>query len=46
VSPVDDQLLGAAIMWVFGSIFFLVPAMLLTLRLAGMGGGSIELARR
>jgi cytochrome c oxidase assembly factor CtaG len=37
VSPVDDQLLGAAIMWVFGSIVFLVPAMLLTLRLAGMG---------
>jgi len=36
-SPVDDQLLGAAIMWVFGSIIFLVPAMLLTLQLAGMG---------
>jgi len=36
VSPVDDQVLGAAIMWVFGSVIFLVPAMLLTLRLAGM----------
>jgi cytochrome c oxidase assembly factor CtaG len=37
VSPVEDQLLGAAIMWVLGSVIFLVPAMLLTLRLAGMG---------
>jgi len=36
VSPVDDQVLGAAIMWVFGSVIFLVPAILLTLRLAGM----------
>jgi cytochrome c oxidase assembly factor CtaG len=36
VSPVDDQVLGAAIMWVFGSVIFLLPAMLLTLRLAGM----------
>ena len=37
VSPVDDQVLGAAIMWVLGSVIFLVPAMLLTLNLAGMG---------
>ena len=36
VSPVDDQVLGAAIMWVLGSIIFLVPAMLITLELAGM----------
>lgn len=36
VSPVDDQVLGAAIMWVFGSVIFLAPAMLITLRLAGM----------
>lgn len=36
VSPLDDQVLGAAIMWVFGSIIFLLPAMLVTLRLAGM----------
>jgi cytochrome c oxidase assembly factor CtaG len=36
VSPVDDQVLGAAIMWVLGSTIFLVPAMLLTLHLAGM----------
>jgi cytochrome c oxidase assembly factor CtaG len=36
VSPSDDQILGAVIMWVFGSIIFLVPAMLITLQLAGM----------
>jgi cytochrome c oxidase assembly factor CtaG len=36
VSPADDQVLGAVIMWVFGSILFLVPAMLITLQLAGM----------
>jgi putative membrane protein len=35
VSPVDDQVLGAVIMWVFGSIIFLLPAMLITLHLAG-----------
>jgi len=37
VSPLDDQVLGAVVMWVFGSIIFLVPALVLTLRLAGMG---------
>jgi cytochrome c oxidase assembly factor CtaG len=36
VSPPDDQVLGAVIMWVFGSIIFPVPAMLITLQLAGM----------
>lgn len=36
VSPTDDQVLGAVIMWVFGSIVFLIPAMLITLQLAGM----------
>jgi cytochrome c oxidase assembly factor CtaG len=46
VSPVDDQLLGAVIMWVLGSIVFLVPAMLLTLRLAGMGSSKAVSARR
>ncbi len=30
---VDDQVLGASIMWVIGSLAFLVPAMLITLRL-------------
>jgi putative membrane protein len=40
VSPVDDQVLGAVIMWVLGSLVFLVPAMLLTLRLAGFNPAS------
>jgi putative membrane protein len=35
VAPADDQVLGAVIMWVFGSIIFLLPAMLITLQLAG-----------
>jgi cytochrome c oxidase assembly factor CtaG len=34
VVPMDDQVLGAVIMWVIGSIVFLVPAMVITLRLA------------
>jgi cytochrome c oxidase assembly factor CtaG len=33
VSLVDDQVLGAVIMWIFGSIVFLIPAMLMTMRL-------------
>ena len=33
VSPLDDQVLGAVVMWVFGSIAFLVPAMLVTVQL-------------
>ena len=37
VSPLDDQVLGAVIMWVIGSLVFLVPAMLITIELAGMG---------
>jgi putative membrane protein len=36
VSPVDDQMLGAVIMWVFGSIIFLLPAFAITMRLAGI----------
>ncbi|MHB8301280.1 MAG: cytochrome c oxidase assembly protein [Acidobacteriaceae bacterium] len=31
--PLSDQVLGAVIMWVLGSLVFLVPAMLLTVRL-------------
>jgi cytochrome c oxidase assembly factor CtaG len=38
VSPLDDQVLGAVIMWVIGSLVFLVPAMLIALELAGPGG--------
>ncbi|HEX9199425.1 MAG TPA: cytochrome c oxidase assembly protein [Acidobacteriaceae bacterium] len=33
VDPVRDQVLGAVTMWVLGSLAFLVPAMLITLRL-------------
>ncbi len=33
VSPVQDQVLGAAIMWVLGSLAFLAPVMIITLRL-------------
>ncbi|MCU1225861.1 MAG: Cytochrome c oxidase caa3-type, assembly factor CtaG-related protein [Edaphobacter sp.] len=33
VLPLEDQVLGAAIMWVIGSVAFLVPAMLVTVRL-------------
>jgi cytochrome c oxidase assembly factor CtaG len=33
VSPVDDQVLGAVIMWVLGSMVFLIPAMLMTMRM-------------
>lgn len=33
MSPLADQVLGAVIMWVMGSLFFLVPAMYITLKL-------------
>lgn len=33
ISPLSDQILGAVIMWVLGSIVFLVPAILITVRL-------------
>ena len=33
LSPLEDQVLGAAIMWVIGSLAFLLPAMLITVRL-------------
>jgi cytochrome c oxidase assembly factor CtaG len=36
VLPLDDQVLGAVIMWVFGSLVFLVPAAVIAMRLAGM----------
>ncbi len=35
VPQLEDQVMGAVIMWVLGSLVFLVPAMLITLRLAG-----------
>ena len=36
VSPLSDQVAGGVIMWVLNSTVFLVPAMLLTVRLAGL----------
>lgn len=33
ISPLEDQVLGAAIMWVIGSLAFLVPAIFITVRL-------------
>lgn len=33
VSPLEDQVLGAAIMWVIGSLAFLIPAMVITVEL-------------
>jgi cytochrome c oxidase assembly factor CtaG len=35
VDPLADQVLGAVIMWVLGSLVFLVPAMVLTVRMMG-----------
>lgn len=35
VSPVQDQVLGAVIMWVLGSLAFLLPAMVIAVRLTG-----------
>ena len=35
VSPLQDQVLGAVIMWVFGSLAFLLPAMVIAVRLVG-----------
>jgi putative membrane protein len=33
VSPLEDQVLGAAIMWVIGSLAFLIPALVITVDL-------------
>lgn len=33
ISPLADQVFGAVVMWVLGSLFFLVPAIYITLRL-------------
>jgi putative membrane protein len=37
ISPLSDQELGAVIMWVIGSLVFLVPAVLLTIHLLHRG---------
>jgi cytochrome c oxidase assembly factor CtaG len=41
-SPLQDQVLGAVIMWVFGSLAFLLPAMAIALRLTGMSDWGVE----
>jgi putative membrane protein len=33
ISPLDDQRAGAVVMWVVGSLIFLLPAVVLTVRL-------------
>jgi putative membrane protein len=37
VAPLDDQILGASIMWVVGSIAFLLPAVFITFQLLQTG---------
>jgi putative membrane protein len=39
ISVLDDQVLGAVVMWVLGSLAYLVPAMVITFRLAGVAQG-------
>ncbi len=39
IPVLEDQVLGAVLMWVLGSFAYLVPAMVITLRLAGTGDG-------
>jgi cytochrome c oxidase assembly factor CtaG len=39
ISALDDQVLGAVVMWVIGSFAYLVPAMVITFRLAGVAQG-------
>ncbi len=36
IPVLDDQVLGAVVMWVLGSFAYLVPAMVITFRLAGV----------
>jgi len=39
LSPLSDQRAGAVVMWTFGSLIFLIPAIVLTFRLLQSGGG-------
>jgi cytochrome c oxidase assembly factor CtaG len=39
IPVLEDQVLGAVVMWVLGSFAYLVPAMVITFRLAGTGQG-------
>jgi cytochrome c oxidase assembly factor CtaG len=42
VSPLQDQVLGAVMMWVFGSLAFLVPALVIAVQLAGTSENRIS----
>jgi len=44
VSPLEDQVLGAVIMWVIGSLAFLIPGMLITVHLLRPSGITHRLA--
>jgi putative membrane protein len=33
IAPMSDQMAGAVIMWVIGSMIFLIPAVLITVKL-------------
>ncbi|HSY34423.1 MAG TPA: cytochrome c oxidase assembly protein [Acidobacteriaceae bacterium] len=46
ISVLDDQVLGAVVMWVLGSFAYLVPAMVITFRLAGMSQRRLPVLRR
>jgi putative membrane protein len=39
IDPLTDQIVGAVIMWVVGSIVFLVPAVFVTVRLLQQDAG-------
>ncbi len=45
VSLVGDQQLGAVVMWVVGSLVFVVPAMAITVKMLGRGGSRIAPVR-
>lgn len=45
ISSLSDQVAGGVIMWVLNSTVFLVPAMLLTVRLAGFSGPPSKASR-
>lgn len=46
LDPLTDQTLGASVMWVFGSVAFLVPAGLLTVRLLQGGEATTRTKQR
>jgi putative membrane protein len=46
ISPLSDQRAGAVVMWVIGSVVFLVPAVVLTIRLLHRDATSPAHARR